>query len=539
MASRVSSRKKPIVAFMDIGTNSARLLIVRINPNHTFTTLTQQKETVRLGEGEFTQHRLRPAAMQRAVQVCSRFARMARSFGARDIIAVATAATREARNRRQFLSRLKREADLDVHVVSGKEEARLIWLGVSSGTSLTGRQAVFIDVGGGSTEVIVGDQHRYRYLDTLRLGAIRLQTMFFKNGETGPVPRSRYKEIQRHVRNAAVHTIQHVRQYEPDLAIGSSGTIMNLADVASRTLNGRLKTRKDSLTLDGLKRVVDHLCSLSLDDRRKMPGLNPDRADIIIPGAAIVQTMMEELGLDRLQVSDRSMRDGLPLDHLSRRQHAQLLHHMTFRETSVLQLGQTCGFDEPHARNVARLALSLFDSARQARLHKLGQWERDLLEYAALLHDVGTFLSFTDHEVHSSYFVRHADLLGFDENEIAIIAGTVLFHRRNMPRKKHPALAEMAPPSQQIVRVLSVLLRLAESLDRSHTGVIRCAHLAARGKSEALLEVHSRKDCQLEIWGVQNHRKVFKRTMGRELVIEQVSSGRYSRTHVQTPAKDE
>ncbi len=519
---------------MDIGTNSARLLLARINPNHTFTTLTQQKETVRLGEGEFALHRLTATAMQRAVQVCSRFARMARSFGAKEIIAVATAATREARNRRLFLNRLKKEAGLDIRVVSGKEEARLIWLGVSSGTNLADRQAVFIDVGGGSTEVIVGDQHRYRYLDTLRLGAIRLQNMFFKPSETGPVSRGRYKEIQGYVHNTAVHVFQHVRQCEPDLGIASSGTAVNLADIASRRLNGRLPRRRDLLTLEQLVQVVEHLCSLNLAERRKVPGLNPERADIIIPGAAILQTFMEELGLKQLQISERSMRDGLPLDHLSRRRHAQLLHKMTFRENSVLQLGHTCGFDEPHARNVARLALGLFDSAREAGLHGLGKWERDLLEFAALLHDIGTFLSFGDHEVHSAYFIRHADLLGFDETEIAIVANCTLFHRRNVPRKKHPALAEMDPSSQQIVRVLSVLLRLAESLDRSHMGVVRCAHLWAKGRRDVLLEIHAKEDCQLEVWGVQNHGKVFKKVFGRDLVIEQAPAGPCRRTAMAT-----
>ena len=530
MASRVESRKRSVVGFMDIGTNSIRLLLARINPNHTFTTRTQQKETVRLGEGEFSKYRLQPAAIQRAVQVCARFARMARSRGAKEIVAVATAATREARNRRQFVNRLKKEAALDVHVVSGKEEARLIWLGVSSGTNLADREAVFIDVGGGSTEVIVGNQQRYRYLDTLRLGAIRLHSMFFKPSETGPVSRGRYKEIQQYVRNAAVHTVQHVRRYKPDLGIGSSGTIMNLAEMASRRSDGRPPARKDLLTLDQLERTVEHLCSLDLANRREVPGLNPERADIIIPGAAIVQTLMEELGLRRIQVSDRSMRDGLPLDHLARGEHARLLRKMTFRERSVLQLGQACDFDEAHARNVARLALGLFDTARQAGLHDMGQWERDLLEYASLLHDVGAFLSFSDHEVHSAYFVRHADLLGFDETEIAILANTVMFHRRNAPRKKHPALAGMSPSAQQIVRVLSVFLRLAESLDRSHMGVVRCAHLLVKGRSKAVLEVNSKEDCQLEIWGVQNHVKVFKRIFERDLSIEQVATGRCHRT---------
>lgn len=520
MATRVRNLRRDIIAFMDIGTNSIRLLLGRINPGGTFATLMQQKETVRLGEGEFTQRRLRPKAMHRAILVCSRFAAMARSWGAGEIIAVATAATREARNRRQFLHRLKEEAGIDVHVVSGKEEARLIYLGVSSGMNIGDREALFIDIGGGSTEVIVGDQHQYRYLDTLKLGAIRLSSMFFKAGYKAAVPRSRYREIQRYVRNAAIHTFQNLERYHPDMVVGSSGTIMHLAAIAARRA-GKGSRKADVLRRSDLDEVVEMLCSLSLAERRKVAGLNPERADIIIPGAAIIHTFMEELDVEEIQVSDRGLREGLPLDHLSRGEHARLLQTMTFRERSVLQLGQACGFDEPHARNVARLALSLFDSAKEAGLHDLGNWSRDLLEYAALLHDIGVFLSFGDHEVHSAYFIRHADLLGFDDREIDIIAAAAMFHRRTPPRKKHPVLASLDPDAQRIVRVLSVLLRIGESLDRTHMGIVRAASLSSPDKHTALLEIHCRHECQLEIWGVQNHRKVFKRVFGRELTVQQ------------------
>jgi exopolyphosphatase/guanosine-5'-triphosphate,3'-diphosphate pyrophosphatase len=424
------------------------------------------------------------------------------------------------------VNRLREEAGIDVHVVSGREEARLIYLGVSSGMNIGDREALFIDIGGGSTEVIVGDQHQYRYLDTLKLGSIRLASRFFKPDFRGAVQRGKYKEIQRYVRNTAIHTLQTLGGYHPDIVVGSSGTIMNLAAIAARKGNWRGSRRADVLRREDLDEVVEWLCSLSLADRRKVPGLNPERGDIIIPGAAIVQTFMDELDLEEIVVSDRGLREGLPLDHLARGEHARLLQTMTFRERSVLQLGHVCGFDEPHARNVARLALGLFDTAKEAGLHDLGNWSRDLLEYAALLHDIGVFLSFGDHEVHSAYFIRHAELLGFDDREIEIIASTAMFHRRNTPRKKHPALASLDPDGQQIVRVLAVFLRLAESLDRTHMGIVRGASLHAKGRGAAVLDIRCRRDCQLELWGLQNHRKIFRRVFNRELEVEQGGAGR-------------
>src|SRR5882672_6828597 len=167
-----------VVGFVDMGTNSVRLLLVRIRPNHAYSILNSQKEVIRLGDHEFGERRLQKAAMNRAVLVCRRFAELARASGAEEIVAVATSATREARNKAEFLRRLKREAGIEFHTVSGKEEARLIYLGVASGIHLGRKRALFIDIGGGSTELVLGDQEQPLYLDSLRLGAIRLTSLF-------------------------------------------------------------------------------------------------------------------------------------------------------------------------------------------------------------------------------------------------------------------------------------------------------------------------------------------------------------------------
>ncbi len=198
-----------VVAFLDLGTNSIRLLLVRVNPNLSYSVLSRQKEVVRLGEGEFIDQALQPEAMQRAAHICRQFAELARSRQAQEIIAVATSATREATNQNEFVQLLKEQAGLDVHVVSGKEEARLIYLGVSSGIHLGESKALFIDIGGGSTETIAGDQRQYDFLETHRLGAIRLASLFFLPDEAGPVDADRYELIKNYVRNSIVRTVQH------------------------------------------------------------------------------------------------------------------------------------------------------------------------------------------------------------------------------------------------------------------------------------------------------------------------------------------
>jgi exopolyphosphatase/guanosine-5'-triphosphate,3'-diphosphate pyrophosphatase len=508
-----------VVAFLDMGTNSIRLLLVRINPNHTHTVLSQQREMVRLGDREFADQRLQPEAMHRAVLVCRRFAEMARLQKAKQIVAVATSATREARNQQDFLQLLRREARIEARVISGKEEARLIYLGVSSGLHLGEQRALFVDIGGGSTEVIVGDQKQYHQLETLKLGAIRLTQMFLA-GEHGRVEEAKYARMVRHVRNSAVRALQRLRQQRIELAVGSSGTIENLGDIAAQMAWNRRWQRDDVFSRDQLREAIAMLCSLPLAERRKTPGINPERADIILGGAAILDALMQELGLKEIRISDRGLREGLLVDYLARSGHASPTEETSVRMRSVLHLGRICGFDEPHARNVARLALEMFDSARELRLHRLGERERELLEYAALLHDVGAFLSYQNHHAHTYYLIRNADLLGFDQDQIAIVATTGLFHRKSFPRKKHEQFAELDGRSREIVRTLCAFLRIAEALDRSHAGVVRHARFRAPGRNGVVLDVRSRQDCQLELWGAQNQEKAFEKAFQRPLAIE-------------------
>jgi exopolyphosphatase/guanosine-5'-triphosphate,3'-diphosphate pyrophosphatase len=504
-----------VVAFIDLGTNSVRLMLARVNPDHSYEVLSQQKETVRLGEGAFLDNQLQPGAMGRAIQVCKQFAEMARANGACEIIAVATAAVREAENQADLIDYLREEAELDVRVISGREEARLIYLGVVSGLNIGNRKAAFIDVGGGSTELIVGDQRGYDLLDTLKLGSIRLTNMFLPN-ETGPISTGRYSQMQTYVRNASVRTAQNVKQYPTEFVMGSSGTILNLAQIAYQLKKTK---ERDILPLNRLKQIVRMLCSMTLEERRRVPGINPERADIIIGGAAIVETLMTEIGLDSVRVSDRGLREGMLVEYLTRIAPVEESLEQSLRTRSILRLGRLCRFDEAHAYHVAHLALELFDSAREIGLHSMNGWSRELLYYSALLHDLGTFLTYTNHQYHSYYFIRNADLLGFDQKEINLMAALALYHRKQFPRKKHPEFAVLDTESQNIVRTNCIFLRIAEALDRSHTGLVKRARFHLSGKEAITLDVEARGEAQLEIWGVQNYERSFQRAFGRTLKV--------------------
>ncbi|CAD6494664.1 MAG: Guanosine-5'-triphosphate,3'-diphosphate pyrophosphatase [Candidatus Argoarchaeum ethanivorans] len=447
MASEELRSEDRVIAFIDLGTNSIRMLVVRIKPNQTYAILREELEIVRLGEHVFSRGCLQVKAMKRAVLVCQKFIEVANAFNADEIVAVATSATREAKNRVEFLEEL-RKIGLNVKVVSGKEEVRLIYLGVSSGVHIEHKKTIFIDIGGGSTEIAMGNQFQYQDLDTLELGAIRLSRIFLSDSDESPVSMFAYKKMKRCAGNKMLRTIEHINRDKIELAIGSSGTIINLAEIARKMFKKGGSKKELVLEQSNLNAVSSMLCFLPLAERKEVPGINADRADIIIGGAVILETLMEAFALKEIVVSNRGLRHGLLVDYLQRHGEYPKFEKMSVREKSVLRLGKCCNINEDHANTVASLALQLFDSSFKIKLHDLGDSERELLNYSATLHDTGNFISFQDHHIHSHYIISHAELLGFNQTEITIMANVARFHRKRVPRRKETTMAELDEQSQ-------------------------------------------------------------------------------------------
>jgi exopolyphosphatase/guanosine-5'-triphosphate,3'-diphosphate pyrophosphatase len=524
-----------ILAAMDIGTNSVRLAVVEVQPGGTWTTLASQKQVVRLGEGEFTadsaggkksdaprQHKLTEEAIARGALVCARFAGVARGFGAEEISALATAAVREADNQDEFVARVRDLADLDVRVISGQEEARLIYLGVSSGIDLLPDQrALFMDIGGGSTELIVGDTKNYAFLDSLRLGAIRLTSEFVGDPAT-PITPTVWADLQRQVRSALAPAARAIAKVGFSAMYGSSGTAQNLAEIVANARPAPVPTsfRNYELTLTDVQAIARRLCAMTLEQRRRIPGINPERADIIIGGSAILQTVMETVGAPSIRISDRGLREGIIVDRLRREPtHGRLAEDSGARRRSIRQLMHATSVDEAHAAHIVRLSLSLFDQWKALGLHEYGR-VRELLEYAALLHDAGFFVSHTDHQKHSYYLIRHSELLGFNDREVEIIASLALYHRKASPRNRHVNFARLDPKTQRVIRVLSCALRLAEAMDRSHLTLVqevRCERLSKPDRIRLTIEASA--DAQLELWAIEAQAATFEKTFDLPLEV--------------------
>jgi exopolyphosphatase/guanosine-5'-triphosphate,3'-diphosphate pyrophosphatase len=457
--------------------------------------------------------------MERAIFVCGKFVDLAKTYGATEIIAVGTSAIREAKNKLDFLQRLLDETGLKVKVISGEEEAGLICLGVSSGIDIGEEKAIFIDLGGGSTEICIGNQYQSFYVNSLKLGAIRLTTQFIGEGWTGPVGIDTYKQIKEYACNKSRVIKAKVQEYGVRLAWGSSGTVINLAEIANKLFKKNGNEDGLALSRKNLKKLAPILCSLSLEERKKLPAINPDRADIIIAGAAIMEAVMEELGLEEINISRRELRDGLLVDYLSNFEGFRELQKTPMRNRSVLHLGRSCNFDEKHSEAVASLALQLFDSAKQIGLHNLGEAEKELLKYAALLHDVGDFLSFNDHQLHSHYIICNAELLGFDRREIQIMGNVARFHRKKLPSKKAMKASGLDEKTKEVIAILSTFLRFAEKLDRSHSALVKRVEFVEENKDQVLLEFYSDSDCSFEEWSVIQNKQAFYEAFKKQLDV--------------------
>jgi exopolyphosphatase/guanosine-5'-triphosphate,3'-diphosphate pyrophosphatase len=437
------------------------------------------------------------------------------------ITAVATSAVREAENRDLLLDRAWDEAGVRVTVISGVEEARLIHLGVLQAVPVFDKRLLLCDIGGGSTELLVGQRGEVLASRSLKLGAIRLTRRFFDGKVTHP---SAVDACRRHVRSTLTPFAREVRRLAVEVAVGSSGTIATLAEMAALRATGARPRSASNLTLtreqlDSL--MVEIIAAPGPEARAALPGLDAGRADNILGGAVILEQVVRELGLREIVVSDFALREGVLLDTW-RRRHGGSLHHLSdLRRQSVLNLAELMDEDKPHSAQVARLALELFDATRA--LHGLGDDAREILEAAALLCNVGMFLSHAQHHKHSYYVIRSTDrLAGFNEAEVERIALVARYHRKSEPRPRHAEFAELSAAGQHEVRVLAGLLRVAIGLDRNHAG--RVARLRVRDKGSVVMVTVTPaegEDISLELYAASARSSLLAAALDRVVEISE------------------
>ncbi len=523
------------IAAIDIGTNSIHMIVVQIRPDFSFGVIDREKEMVRLGAGGLDGRALTPEAVHAALQVLSKFTRLADSHRVDEVIAVATSAVREAENGGEFLRVVQRDTGIRPRVISGTEEARLIHSAAVYGVGVPRDIAVVVDIGGGSVEVTRGSGAAMELGQSFKLGVIRLTERFVKSD---PLEPREERKLVRHVQSEIGKYLDRIASAGFDRLIGTSGTILSLGSVAiaaeQRGASLALRNRRISAKL--LRRLRKELVGLTLEQRLRMPGLEPRRADLAVAGAILLDEIVRRLGANEITLCDLSLREGLVLDYIARhrKEIAQADRYPDVRRRSVFELAERCNYWPEHAQQVARLALMLYDQTRA--IHGLTDREREWLEYAAVLHDIGMHISYESHHKHSYYLIKNGDLRGFEPEEIDVIALVARYHRQGTPKRKHEEFAALGRRQRRIVRTLAAILRLAENLDRSHAQAITGLELHDRGDDD-LLQIRTPGDAELELWAATRHAAPFQRLTGKPLRIEvgRVVPEPVSTTYVEQP----
>ena len=525
-ASQAVNADQRRIAAIDIGTNSFHLLVAAVDSKlRTFRIIQAEKATTRLGERDPETGELTAAAMQRGLETLRQFRDLAASHRVEQIVTAATSAVREAPNGRDFLQTILDDLGMEVDLVSGPEEARLIYLGVLSGMPFGDRPHLLLDIGGGSTELILADGRDARALTSTRVGAVRLQRDFVRDD---PMPPQRRSFLQAFIQGSLEPAVDKVRRRikpgETPVLVATSGTAMAIGSLAAseeerppRKLHGYCVTRQS------LNQVVDRLITMTPAQRRELAPINDRRAEIIVPGALILQTTMEMLGVEEFVLSERALREGLIVDWMLRQGllEDRFSFQSSIRQRTVLHQVQRFAVNQSRAERVASHALSLYDATRGVMHDDSGEG-RELLWAAAMLHTCGQHINISAYHKHTWYLIRHGELLGYSEAEHLMVAAIARYHRRSLPKKRHESWQLVATrDNRRCVHQMALLLRLAAALDRRPEPVISALRIhAVKGTLDLeIVPERVNQNVSLEQWSLEGCAEVVKEAVGVNLRV--------------------
>jgi exopolyphosphatase/guanosine-5'-triphosphate,3'-diphosphate pyrophosphatase len=503
-------------AAVDIGSNSVRLEVAEIIAGNAPRVLASERQVTRLGTGVFREGRIAPEALD---ALCGMLAAMAVIWKRHDVLsirAVATAAVRDARNQAEFLTRTSAALGADIEIISGQEEARLIHLGVASRWPHENERFLIIDIGGGSAEIILSEGPHVRTAFSKPLGAIRLQEFFLKND---PPTAAELHRLEEYIAERMAPAVQEIGRRRIDRVIATSSTAAAVVSAVSRIPRARREEAdRRSTSAEQLKTLYKELGALDVKRRQKIVGIGPRRAEIIIPGAAVLMHALEAFRMPALFYSAAGVRDGIIADLAARGAGREISRLTTGQRTMVEAMAERYGVPLRHAQNVARLANDLFHDLQS--LHRLPPPFGSLLEAGAYLHDVGHFVSDTRHHKHSWYLVSNSDMPGFNLVERSLIANLCRYHRKSMPQPEHENFQLLTAEDRRAVTLLTPLLRLADSLDRSNAQKVRSVEcLIGEREIEVKLHAAASAGIELEIWAANRLDPLFRQVFGRKLTI--------------------
>ncbi len=487
------------IAALDCGSNSFHLIVADVETGGRIQVLDRAKELVRLGDSTLHTGVIPPELFRRALDALKFLRRIADRHKPDALVAVATSAVREAQNGGEFVRAARDEVGIDIRVIRGDEEARLIYHGARSSLDLSKRRVALFDLGGGSLEVVLADAQELYFTASLKLGVIRLSEACPVSDP--PTPRERAQVAER-ARSMLEPVIARVRAMGFDFVAFTSGTASALAALLGLERERAGSQRTTALPLKGLHELERKLGAMRAVERARLPGLDARRTDTIYTGAVVLRTVLELTGATEASLCETALREGIIADYVATNRPGILLveEFPDLRRRSVMELARRCQFREEHATHVARLALSIFHQTR--RLHGLSKSDAELLEFSALLHDIGFHVAAHRHHRHTEYLIQSHEMSGFTRDEVNILALVGRYHRKAAPHKNHVAFAELSKVDRRRVRHLTAILRIADALDRTQARLVRSVRCVVTDKTlEMRLDVDG--DPELELWAAR------------------------------------
>jgi exopolyphosphatase / guanosine-5'-triphosphate,3'-diphosphate pyrophosphatase len=508
---------------LDIGSNTAHLSVIDGSPDGTFRPVVHRRAVLRLAEAAFPSMEVPEEAAQRLIATVGEMRAFATEQRVDALVAFATSAIREATNSMAVLGRLREATGVPVKVLPGVEEARLTYLAARTWATFSARRLLVLDIGGGSLEVAGGEGEHPEIADSLPLGATRLTRRFV---HSDPPAEDELAFLRVHGLSLLGPLANTVRERDWDVVCATSKTFRTLASVADwlpgvpspsasfgfAGIDGRTAP---VLTADTVNLVAGRLARTTRRERGRLKGLDRLRADNVVAGSQLAALAMQAFGLQRLVLAPWALREGVIVDHLRREAGgADTESGEHPRQAAVVAFARRYAWDEPHARRVTELALSLFDQT--VDLHRLGPDERDLLCFAGLLHDVGAAVAQSAHHKHSLYIIGNAEIEGFTQRELRLMANIARYHRKALPSDHHVEYMALGEEERRLVRRLGSLLRLADGLDLDHFQVVEAVRVAW-ARDELTLELHARDEPGLALWAVERLSDLFEAEFRRRV----------------------
>ena len=502
----------PVFAAIDVGSNAMRLSVGSVNGARKMSVLENVRESVRLGMDVFTSGTISEETMENAIDAFKRFRQVIDLHGAQWTRAVATSATREALNRDLFIDRIVQESGIEVVVIGPDEEARLIQLAVEERINLKNTLAMLVDIGGGSTEITLSSDGKIISTESFKMGAVRLLQLLEgkKHGE------KQFNQLVREYVDATQRRLKkEIGNEKIDLCVGTGGNIETLAALRREVLG---REKDSALSMEDLDTLIKKLLAMTFEERVSQLRLRPDRADVIVPASIVLQRIMKQADVKEVVIPRVGLKDGLLLDMVQELFGERKSPQRDQVMASALQLGRKYMFDEQHGTTVSRLARELFDETRN--LHNLTMEDRLLLEVAALLHDIGTFIDMGEHHKHTLYLLNATPVIGLTKAQMAIVANVARYHRKSQPKPQHDAYRVLPSRDRVVVAKLASILRIADAMDNEHAAKVSGFSVELR-RPKFLLRLEGEGDLLLEKWALLKKGPMFEEIFNVKLVIEE------------------